>query len=279
MLASLGLLIAHRGRYHLADAARIYLLPQSPFYWGGVFPESRQDNAVYALLRERLTRKSNFGRGEAEDKRPVDVWASGHVDMELARAITRFMHSHSLPAAVGAARNGDFATVERLLDVGGGSGCFAIALAKVYPKLRCTIMELPTICEIASEYVAAASVSDQVDTRAVDMFREPWPTGYDALFFSNIFHDWSFETCVELARKAFEVLPAGGRIHLHEMLLDEDGAGPRAAAAFSVRMLIGTRGRQFTFGELSELLQGAGFVDPRATATYGYYSIVAARKP
>jgi len=279
MLASLGLLVPRLGRFHLTDAARNYLLPESPYYWGGVFPAGRQNNALYALLRDRLTRTANLGRGDAEQERPADAWASGHVDMERARAIARFMHSHSLPAAVGAARNGDFGGVRRLLDVGGGSGCFSVALAQTYPKLRCTIMELPTMCEVALEYVAAAGVSDRVDARAVDMFREPWPEGYDALFFSNVFHDWSFETCAELTQKAFEALPASGRIYLHEILLDEDVAGPRVAASFSVMMLIGTRGRQFTFGELAGLLQSAGFVDVEATATYGYFSLVAARRP
>jgi hypothetical protein len=279
MLASLGLLVPRLGRYHLTDAARNFLLPESPFYWGGVFSAGRQDNPLYAILRDRLTRKTNLGRGDAEQERPADAWASGHVDMERARAIARFMHSHSLPAAVGAARNGDFGGVKHLLDVGGGSGCFSIALAQTYPKLRCTIMELPSMCEVALEYVTTAGMSERVDARAVDMFREPWPKGYDALFFSNIFHDWSFETCAELAGKAFAALPAGGRIYLHEILLDEDAAGPRTAAGFSVMMLIGTRGRQFTFGELAGLLQDAGFVDLQATATYGYYSLVSASKP
>ena len=44
----------------------------------------------------------------------------------------------------------------------------------------------------------------RVDTVAVDMFREPWPTGYDALFFSNIYHDWDDRVCSELSEKAFD---------------------------------------------------------------------------
>lgn len=279
MLASLGLLVPRLGRYHLTDAARNYLLPESSFYWGGVFSASRQDNPMSSILRDRLTRKTNLGRGEAEQDRPADSWASGQVDRQRAREIARFMHSHSLPAAMGAARNGDFGRVKRLLDIGGGSGCFSIAFAQAYPELRCTIMDLPTMCDVALEYVGAAGVSDRVDARAVDMFRQTWPTGYDAHFFSNVFHDWSVETCKELAQKAYEALPAGGRIFLHEMLLDENCAGPRTAAGFSVMMLIGTRGQQFTFGELAKLLDGAGFVDVEATATYGYYSVVSAGKP
>ncbi|MBI2993205.1 MAG: hypothetical protein HYY48_03400 [Gammaproteobacteria bacterium] len=126
--------------------------------------------------------------------------------------------------------------------------------------------------------LSEGEVADRVDTCAVDMFRQEWPPGYDAVFFSNIFHDWSFETCAELARRAFANLPAGGRIFLHEMLVNGSGDGPLTAAAFSVLMLLGTEGRQFTLNELAELLEKTGFRDVSATATYGYYSLVIGRK-
>jgi acetylserotonin N-methyltransferase len=168
--------------------------------------------------------------------------------------------------------------VTRLLDVGGGSGCFAIALALQHPELRCSIMELPAMCEVAMEYVREGGVADRVDTVAVDMFREEWPRGYDAMFFSNVFHDWNFETCEWLAQRSFEAMPSGGRIYLHEMLLDDDGAGPITAASFSMLML-GTQGQQFTFAELKGLLEAAGFTDVVAKSTYGYYSLVVGRKP
>ena len=45
-----------------------------------------------------------------------------------------------------------------------------------------------------------------LDQVAVDLFREPWPKGHDALFFSNVFHDWDFETCDWLAAQAFDAL-------------------------------------------------------------------------
>ena len=43
-------------------------------------------------------------------------------------------------------------------------------------------------------------------------------------------------------------------------------------------MLLGTRGQQFTFTQLRKLLQDAGFVDVEVSTTYGYYSLVRARK-
>jgi acetylserotonin N-methyltransferase len=198
--------------------------------------------------------------------------------MEQARAVAALMHSHSIAAALGMARNIDFAAVHRLLDVGGGSGCFCIALARRYPGMRCTIMELPTMCEVAGEYIAAAGLSDRVATRAVDMFRQEWPRDHDAMFFSNILHDWDFATCAQLLGKAHAALPPGGRVFIHEALLDDSGMGPLTTSTFSLLMLLGTQGRQFTYAELAKLLGDAGFGDIGATPSYGYYSVVHATR-
>jgi hypothetical protein len=66
---------------------------------------------------------------------------------------------------------------------------------------------------------------------------------------------------------------------LHEMLLDDDGDGPVTAASFSMLMLLGTQGQQFTLPELKRMLEGAGFANVDARHTYGYYSLVTAIKP
>jgi acetylserotonin N-methyltransferase len=207
----------------------------------------------------------------------IDSWASGNVDSERALRVAAAMQSHSLGAAVALARNADFSGVHRLLDVGGGSGCFAIALAQRNPDLRCDVMELQTMCEVAQEYIRDGGIEDRVGTVAVDMFREPWPRGYDAMFFSNVFHDWNFDTCAWLAAQACEALEPAGRICLHEMLLDDTGDGPLTAVSFSVLML-GTQGQQFTFGELKALLEGAGFVRVETQRTSVLYSLVTAYK-
>lgn len=62
---------------------------------------------------------------------------------EAATAMTRYMHSHSAAAAVGVAQSNLFASTRRLLDVGGCSGVFSIAIAARDPGLKCTIMDVP----------------------------------------------------------------------------------------------------------------------------------------
>ena len=273
LFASLGLLIRHDGQYQLTDVARLYLLRDSPYYWGALLnrmgPSSPHHAAITQALKGQLA-STTGGPGD----RPSDAWAAGHVEIEQARMIAAFMHSHSIAAALGMARNVNFSGVRRLLDVGGGSGCFCIALAQRLPELRCTIMELPAMCEVAKDYIAAAGLGERIGTRAVDMFRQEWPRDHDAMFFSNILHDWDFATCARLLAKAHAALPMGGRIFIHEALLNDSGVGPPTISTFSLLMLLGTQGRQFTYAELAKLLTEAGFEDIGATPSYGYYSVV-----
>jgi len=284
LLASLGLLMTRGGRFELADQARQYLVRSSPFYWGHMMrvavSEWHRDTAL-AKLKAKGSASAAGPQGTPAPTgsgRAADGWAAGEIAIGQAESIAASMHSHSLPAAIGAARNYDFTGVNRILDVGGGSGCFMIAFAQAHPEVKATILELPSMCEVAAAYIEAGAVGARVDTAATNMFRDPWPKGYDAIFFSNIWHDWNFRTCAWLAERAYDALPRGGRVMLHEMLLDDDGGGPATTAAFSMLMLLATQGQQFTFGEIKGLLEQAGFGDIESRHTAGYYSITTGYK-
>ena len=190
------------------------------------------------------------------------------------------MHAHSQAPALGAARQPVFAELAHLMDVGCGSGVYGIEIARANPGLRVTLMDLKEVAHEAGKYVAAEGMEDRVTTAGVNMFEQAWPTGPDGHLFCNVFHDWSDETNRDLARRSFEALPPGGRIFLHEILMDDDYTGPFEAAAFSLLMLIGTLGKQYSLGEFREILENAGFEDVQAQRTGGgYYSLVSARKP
>lgn len=276
LLMNLGYLNEYDGRFQLTATAKSYLLKDSPFYWGGVFAREGRMQVRHGLLLEAITGKKEKHDGR---DRPADSWESGEVDMDMAREITAFMHSHSMAASVGMTKTIDFSGAGKVLDVGGGSACFSIALAKLHSNIRCTVMELPAVCKVAEDYIADAGVPDQVNTVTVDMFRQDWPAGYDTHFFSNIFHDWSFETCRKIAKSSFDALPSGGKILLHEMLLRDGGKAPPTVVSVSLLMAVGTLGQQFTFPQLQEILQSAGFVNISSEPSYGYYSVIKGEKP
>lgn len=276
VLAALGFVERREGRWQATAEARTWLHPQAQGYYGPLLHRHRGRDALHVQLLATL----RTGQKPDSHQSAVSEWERGEMPPELAAVITAYMDAHSRAAALAVAMQPLFASVHSLLDVGGGSAIFSIELARAHAGLSATAMEIPAICTEADGYIAAAGVGTQVRTQAVNMFTERWPAGHDAHFLSNIFHDWSDATCLLLARKSFEALPSGGHIVLHEMLMDDDGCGPLTTACFSILMLLGTRGRQYTLAQLRGFLETAGFVDVSSRTTGGgYYSLVTARKP
>jgi acetylserotonin N-methyltransferase len=280
-LAVSGLLTQRLGRYLLNDRANTFLRPGSPYYWGPVFLLMRQIPMRDSDVVEQLQRANDGARWDAnkENSEASGAWSAGEVTPDLASAIAAYMQANCQSAALGLAQCFELKGTRRLLDAGAGSGCYSIAFAKANPALRCTMMDLKGMAAVAMDYVRAAGVDDRIDTVVTDMLREEWPKGYDAILLSSIFHDWDFDTCALIAAKAFRALPSGGRILVHEMLLEDTHDGPPAVAAFSMYMLLGTKGQQFTADEIRQILSAAGFGHVRIEPAHGYYFVVTAEKP
>jgi acetylserotonin N-methyltransferase len=141
------------------------------------------------------------------------------------------------------------------------------------------VLELPPVCPLISDYARPYGVDARIKTVSADMFRDEWPSGFDAHLFSNVFHDWSVEKCRLLAKKSFAALPEGGRIYLHESLLNDGRDGPPLPALYSMVMIHLSEGKQYSASEYAALLTETGFVDISVTPTYGIFSFVVARKP
>jgi 3-hydroxy-5-methyl-1-naphthoate 3-O-methyltransferase len=282
-LCSMGLVEKRLGKWRATHLARTWLHPDGAGYWGH-FTRQIDFNET---LRNRLLESLRTG------KRPGDVgadsgditarpaeWERGTMSQEAAEGIANFMHAHSQGPALGAAAQGVFGELTSLMDIGCGSGIYGIEIARSHPGLKVVLMDLKEMAIEAQKFIDRAGVGNQVTTAGVNMFTEQWPRGHDGHFFSNVFHDWSDESCRLLAKKSFAALPSGGRIFLNEILMDDEYTGPFPAAAFSLLMLVGTLGKQYTLGEFRDILGSAGFVDVEAVRTGGgYYSLVSARKP
>lgn len=276
LLAALGMVERREGLWRATALARTWMHPEAEGYYGPLLKGFRASLSLHANMLETL----KTGERPSSRQSMAKEWERGELPQDTAHFIAAFMHSHSVASSKAVARLPEWGEVKSLLDVGGGSGVFAIEAAKAQVRLRATILEIDTMCVAAQGYVERAGLSGRVVTLASNMFEADWPKGHDAHFFSNIFHDWSEETNLLLARKSFAALPPGGRIMLHEILLDDDHTGPLIAAAFSMLMLLGTKGRQYSLPELRAILESAGFVDVAAQRTGGgYYSLVTARKP
>ena len=153
LLASLGFIEKRMGLYRAMPVSRTYLDPGSPYYWGPIFHGYRESLPAHKRLIDMLRARAKEIEGAS-----VESWEAGKVDVERARFIARFMHAHSLAAAIAASRTKVFDGVTCLLAVGGGSGVFAIAAAQGRPGRHATALDLDRIRAVSGIPGAAAAV-------------------------------------------------------------------------------------------------------------------------
>lgn len=168
----------------------------------------------------------------------------------------------------------------RMLDVGGGSGAYAIAFARAEPGLEADILDLPDVVPIARRYAEEAGVSGRVRVRVGDLRDDRFGSGYDLVYFSAVCHMNSPDENRSMLKKAFAALVPSGRVVIHDFILNPDKAGPRTGALFALNMLVGTRaGSSYSGEEYAEWLRDAGFGEVRRVELPGPTALVTGRRP
>ena len=146
----------------------------------------------------------------------------------------------------------DLGNRRRLLDVGGGVGSYAIALAERYPALEATILDLPEVVPWARTLWPTPGWMNGSLSKRIDFLVDPFPVGYDALLLSNIFHDQPPAINQGLLVKAREALAEDGQVIVYEFLLEPDRITPPGAALFAVMMLVENQGATSTRPQRSD---------------------------
>jgi 2-hydroxy-4-(methylsulfanyl)butanoate S-methyltransferase len=224
---SLGLLVKHADTYANAPASQTYLVRGAPNYFGDYY-RFQIDRQVYPAF-ERLP---DALRGErAEFYLLMD-------DPDEAASFSRGQHAGSLGPAVVLARTVDLKRARRLLDVGGGSGAFSITLCRRFPDLTATILDFPSVEPAAHDFVRQAGMTQRIAFMPGNALVTPWPGGQDAILMSYLLSAVSAHGVDQLLARAFAALVPGGRIVLHDFMVDDDGRGPATAALWLVNALL-----------------------------------------
>jgi hypothetical protein len=92
-----------------------------------------------------------------------------------------------------------------------------------------------------------------------------------------VLHNWNDDAVVELLTRAAGSVAEGGRVLLHDMLLDESLTEP-ARSANAVSMMAITGGTQRTLAATATLLDRAGLLIEKTYPTSYYYNVIVAKK-
>ncbi len=213
--------------------------------------------------------------------RPAELMPGVRGEAGDQAAFIGAMHNVSAPNADHVIRAVQPLQFGHLLDIGGASGTWTIAFLRACPSARATLFDLPHVIPMARRRLAAVGLDQRVRLVAGDFATDALPPGADLAWVSAIVHQNSRAQNRALFAKVFAALAPGGRIAIRDILMEEDRTHPVAGALFAVNMLVATEGGgTFTFAELREDLEAAGFTEVASVRQdEAMNAIVVAKKP
>lgn len=211
---------------------------------------------------------------------PYVFGASGEIDTETAATYSELMAESQGLVAEEALDVLELGGINRLLDIGGGTGAFLTAVGRAWPRIALHLFDLPPVLAPASDRFAQAGLSDRVTVTGGSFRTDALPAGADAISLVRVLYDHSDATVRMLLAKAHAALPSGGRIIVAEPM--SGGARPDRAgdAYFGLYCLAMGTGKARSAAEIGQLLEGAGFTEIRQRKTRRAFitSVVEARK-
>ncbi|XP_059450465.1 trans-resveratrol di-O-methyltransferase-like [Corylus avellana] len=165
-----------------------------------------------------------------------------------------------------------FEGLKSLVDVGGGSGTMAIAIADAFPNIKCTVFDLPHV-------VASFQGTNNLDFIEGDMFEAIPPA--NAILLKWILHDWKDDESVKILKLCREAIckdeEAAGKVIIIDMVLENQETDKETAETqlcFDLLMMVNVNGRERNEKEWNKLFLAAGFTHYKITPIMGLRSLI-----
>jgi 2-polyprenyl-3-methyl-5-hydroxy-6-metoxy-1,4-benzoquinol methylase len=245
-LCCLGLLEKRDGRFSNSPPASRFLVRGKPEFLAGLMHTAHLWE-TWNTLTDVVRQGGSVVSGAIQDR-----------GEEWLRAFIAAMHWRGRQHAPDVIALLDLSGVSRVLDVGGGSGVYAMAFARAKPDLSAVVFDLPSVVPMTQEYIAKGGLSDRVMTTSGDYEADELGRGFDLVFLSAIIHSNSERGNRGLLRKCTDALKPEGQLVVQDFIVDEDRRGPPFAVLFALNMLVGTEsGDTYTESEVRDWMREA----------------------
>lgn len=270
-LVALGLLKRTGVRYANTAETDLFLDRAKPSYVGGILEMA---NARLYRFWGSLTEGLRTGRPQNEAKTGEDFFGTLYADQQRLEGFLKAMTGLSQGTARAIARKFPWKRYRSFADIGCAQGGVAVEIALAHKHLAGQGMDLPVVGPIFEAYARLRKVEKRVTFHSGDFFKDPLPST-DVLIMGHILHDWNLDEKMLLLRKAYEALPPGGALIVHEALIDDARKQNAFGLLMSLNMLIETPGGfDFTGADCRQWMKKAGFKRTKVEKLAGPDSMV-----
>merc|ERR1719460_3425862 len=222
---------AATGAYTLSENTSKFLVQSSKHYYGDYlrYQMGRQFYHRMGALPDVMT------TGEAPS------YASWFSDPETAATYTQAQHNGSVATAKYLVKKKlSLEGAKTMLDVGGGSGAFSYVFTDATPGLTSTVLELPEVCKTGEGIKAtqSATVQERVNFTELDATSPDWPVSdaqFDVVLMSYISGSVPEGIISALYSNAYKALKPGGRLLVHDFMVDNSLDGPPLGALWALQ--------------------------------------------
>ncbi len=252
-LAAIELLIKKDNSYSNTAFVKQFLCKSSPDYSGFIIMHHHHLVPSWANLSESVISgnpyRSSVSHSDEETERESFLMGMFNIASSIAPIYAQKI---------------DFSDCTNLLDLGGGPGTYSIHFCLNTPALKATVFDLPTTRSFAEKTIESFDLSDRIQFTEGDYCDGELglERGYDAVWLSHILHGEGPETAETIISKAVKVMKPGGKIFIHEFILNNNMDGPVFPALFSLNMLTGTQsGQAYSESQLMQMLKNNGITN------------------
>jgi predicted O-methyltransferase YrrM len=256
-LAGMEIINKKNGLFYNTEKGNEFLVSTSPLYLGDFFHHVNEWTKNLAPNLESLIKNG-------PPKQMNDNMSSDELWARSARLSAVYQYSGEAQHIVRiVASLPEFPNMKKMLDLGGGSGFFAMTIVDAHPTMKGVIFEQPAVATVARDFIKKYEMQDRVSTIEGDYLTSDLGGPYDLIFASSTLNFYK-NNMDDLFKKIYDSLNHGGVFMTHQDGITNERTKPvnHIIEFLSPEMM----GMDFAFeqGEIAEAMLRTGFKSVRS---------------
>lgn len=170
----------------------------------------------------------------------------------------------------------------KLLDLGGSHGLYAIEICKKHPGISAQIIDYEPTKKHAEELIQQHGLGERIKFKIGDFFKDDLDTEIDVILLFNVIHAYDKKNNILLFKKIHRALNKGGVCVILDQIRGIAGKSQLSrlfASALGLMLLNQAGGQTYYLEEIKMLLQEGGFKEYKFQKTHSPgFGLVIAKK-
>jgi len=262
---SLGLLEFEYNKYMNSHFSRVYFVEGERFYVGDFLKLVNNESQQWFQLPDII-------RGKEDKIKEHPYLRSDYRTFIMAMNCLGILgEADALKEMV------DLMDMKKMVDVGGGSGLYSVALCQKYPELHSTILDVKETLEVTQEMLANRPENSRIDLRECDFLKDSLGEELDIVLLSDVIYEEAKAKIV--LRKAWDSLIEKGILIIRGYYADPVNTKSLFGALFAVKHMVDNAQRKImTISILENNIKDIGFTISKVRPLTEHSFVLVCRK-